>query len=217
LISGASSVAVSLPGADGAAGASGVAEPVDGVSFPAGDVEPVSEVLVELFDDESGESAYATPGDANATPTPRVTANAPTRPMCLAYPIEFLPTSAHRAGAVVLNPDSRRQASLLSSPHRCLTLLAESVPQITPWTPSDGHECTRWTTGAHYRVVARRGLRHPHRTHGMFGAAGPDGDPNTLDESPGYPNQHGRNGTARAADTAARPTAAGARPRADRR
>jgi hypothetical protein len=36
-------------------------------------------------DDESDGSAYAMPGVvATATPTPSVTANAPTRPMCLA-------------------------------------------------------------------------------------------------------------------------------------
>jgi hypothetical protein len=35
--------------------------------------------------DESDSSAYAMPGEvAMATPTPSVTANAPTRPMCLA-------------------------------------------------------------------------------------------------------------------------------------
>ncbi len=52
--------------------------PVDDV--PLVDEEPP-------VDDPDG-SAYAMPGVvAMATPTPRVTANAPTRPMCLAYPM----------------------------------------------------------------------------------------------------------------------------------
>lgn len=36
-------------------------------------------------------SANAMPGVAMATPTPRVTANAPTRPICLAKPMTVLP------------------------------------------------------------------------------------------------------------------------------
>jgi hypothetical protein len=55
------------------------------------DEEPVE--LPELDDDEDDEdgdedespvSANAVGADASATPTPRVTARAPTRPMCLA-------------------------------------------------------------------------------------------------------------------------------------
>jgi hypothetical protein len=55
------------------------------------DEEPVE--LAELDDDEDDEdgdedespvSANAVGADASATPTPRVTARAPTRPMCLA-------------------------------------------------------------------------------------------------------------------------------------
>ncbi|WNG79810.1 hypothetical protein C6A86_016085 [Mycobacterium sp. ITM-2016-00316] len=47
------------------------------------------EELVELEDDEEEDdespvSANAVGADASATPTPRVTAKAPTRPMCLA-------------------------------------------------------------------------------------------------------------------------------------
>ncbi|WP_457147277.1 hypothetical protein [Mycobacterium sp. URHB0021] len=52
---------------------------------PADDV-PVADDEPPV-DDPDG-SAYAMPGVvAMATPTPRVTANAPTRPMCLAYPM----------------------------------------------------------------------------------------------------------------------------------
>jgi hypothetical protein len=47
--------------------------------------------------DESDGSAYAMPGVvAMATPTPSVTANAPTRPMCLAYPMTVPLVHPHR-------------------------------------------------------------------------------------------------------------------------
>ncbi|MBI5736508.1 MAG: hypothetical protein HY997_11630 [Mycolicibacterium neoaurum] len=50
------------------------------------DVDELSDELDELLalDDESPVSASADGADARATPTPRVTAKAPTRPMCLA-------------------------------------------------------------------------------------------------------------------------------------
>ncbi|ORA02467.1 hypothetical protein BST17_23330 [Mycolicibacterium bacteremicum] len=50
------------------------------------DPDVPDEVLDELpeGDDPPVESANATGAEANATPTPSVTANAPTRPMCLA-------------------------------------------------------------------------------------------------------------------------------------
>lgn len=54
------------------------------------DEEVVDEEVVDEESpvDEPDGSAYAMAGVvAMATPTPRVTANAPTRPMCLAYPM----------------------------------------------------------------------------------------------------------------------------------
>jgi hypothetical protein len=67
---------------------------VDAASAPAEDVPaedvPVDEDVADDEEspvdvDETDGSAYAMPGVvAMATPTPRVTANAPTRPMCLA-------------------------------------------------------------------------------------------------------------------------------------
>src|SRR5689334_4221656 len=77
--------------------ATGDAESVAaGVLSIAGDVPPGEDASVDeavsVDDDEEPESdgcAYAIPGAvvAAAAPTPRATANAPMRPMCLAYPM----------------------------------------------------------------------------------------------------------------------------------
>ncbi|MDZ7886982.1 MAG: hypothetical protein U5N53_30660 [Mycobacterium sp.] len=48
------------------------------------ELEELVELEDEEEDDESPASAKAVGADASATPTPRVTAKAPTRPMCLA-------------------------------------------------------------------------------------------------------------------------------------
>jgi hypothetical protein len=73
------------------------------------DVEEEPPVAEEDVDDDSpvdeeppvaerDGSAYAIPGVVTmATPTPRVTANAPTRPMCLAYPMKVSLIESGRA------------------------------------------------------------------------------------------------------------------------
>jgi hypothetical protein len=70
------------------------AEVPDVVSDPAlgePDDDEESDVAGPGDDDDSGSSANATPGVvATATPTPSATAKAPTRPMCLAYPMVVL-------------------------------------------------------------------------------------------------------------------------------
>ena len=52
------------------------------------DVEEPADEAEEVLDDESPvASADAAGAHPTATPTPNVTANAPTRPMCAAYPM----------------------------------------------------------------------------------------------------------------------------------
>ncbi|MGU3652755.1 hypothetical protein [Mycolicibacterium sp. A43C] len=69
-----------------------VSEEVD-VDDPAAEDEPVpeddaDEEAEDVLDDGSPEeSADAAGAHPTATPTPNVTANAPTRPMCAAYPM----------------------------------------------------------------------------------------------------------------------------------